>query len=116
MNTDSSSVGLTETKTFTLPEPFRTESGSELPGVEVAYETYGELNAAGDNAVLVIHALTGDAHAAGYHSPGDPRPGNGGNLTIDTGATSSFPRTTWAAARARPGPRRRTPPPAAPTG
>ncbi|MEX0913645.1 MAG: homoserine O-acetyltransferase, partial [Demequina sp.] len=36
-----------------------------LPGVRLAYETWGQLNAAGDNAVYVAHALTGDAHATG---------------------------------------------------
>ncbi len=72
---DSSSVGLTKSRTITLPEPFRTDSGETLPEVRVAYETYGQLSPAGDNAVLIIHALTGDAHAAGFHSPDDPRPG-----------------------------------------
>jgi homoserine O-acetyltransferase len=72
---DPGSVGLTKTNFIRLSEPFRTESGFILPDVTIAYETYGELNAAKDNGVLVIHALTGDAHAAGYHSETDPRPG-----------------------------------------
>lgn len=72
---DPGSVGLVQPRTLTLPEPFRTESGETLPEVRVCYETYGELSPGGDNAVLVIHALTGDAHAAGFHSRDDPRPG-----------------------------------------
>ena len=72
---DPSSVGLTKTRTIALPEPFLTDSGETLPEVQVAYETYGELSSGANNAILVIHALTGDAHAAGFHSPDDPRPG-----------------------------------------
>lgn len=51
------------------------EFGGALPDVRLAYETWGELNAARDNAVLVLHALTGDAHAAGVSGPGQPSPG-----------------------------------------
>lgn len=51
------------------------ESGQQLPDVTVAYETYGELAPARDNAVLVLHALTGDSHAAGPAGPGHPTPG-----------------------------------------
>jgi homoserine O-acetyltransferase len=75
LSTKSDSIGLTETRHHKLSVPFRTESGRELTDVSVAYETYGAPNATRDNAVLVIHALTGDAHAAGYHSEADPRPG-----------------------------------------
>ncbi|MDQ2756207.1 MAG: homoserine O-acetyltransferase [Actinomycetota bacterium] len=51
------------------------ERGGLLPGVQVAYETWGALNAAGDNAVLVEHALTGDSHVVGPVGPGHPSPG-----------------------------------------
>ena len=51
------------------------ELGGTLPEVEIAYETWGELNAARDNAVFVFHALTGDAHVAGVAAAGQPTPG-----------------------------------------
>lgn len=51
------------------------ELGGELPGVRLAYETWGELSPARDNAVLVLHALTGDSHATGPAGPGHPTPG-----------------------------------------
>jgi homoserine O-acetyltransferase len=48
------------------------DSGATLSGVDVAYETYGELNAAKSNAILVLHAFSGDAHAAGVSHEGKP--------------------------------------------
>ncbi|WP_353950407.1 homoserine O-acetyltransferase [Knoellia sp. S7-12] len=51
------------------------ERGGSLPEVTVAYETWGTLNAARDNAVLVEHALTGDAHVEGPAGPGQATPG-----------------------------------------
>jgi homoserine O-acetyltransferase/O-succinyltransferase len=59
----------------TLPAPLALETGAELPGVRIAYETWGSLNAAGTNAVLVHHALTGDSHVAGPAGPGHATPG-----------------------------------------
>jgi len=50
-----------------LPDPLPLDSGRELAGVEIAFETYGELNAARDNAILVFHALTGDQFVASEH-------------------------------------------------
>ena len=51
------------------------ERGGEIPDVTIAYETWGELNAAADNAILVLHALTGDSHVVGPIEPGHPTPG-----------------------------------------
>jgi homoserine O-acetyltransferase len=59
-----------DTQYFTFaeyPEGFSLESGRSLSPVTLAYETYGELNARGDNAVLILHGFTADAHAAGVH-------------------------------------------------
>ena len=51
------------------------DSGARLPGVRLAYETWGTLSPARDNAVLVLHALTGDSHVTGPAGPGHPTPG-----------------------------------------
>ena len=56
-------------------DALRLECGDSLSELFVAYETWGELNAGRDNAVLVLHALTGDSHAAGPIEPGYPAPG-----------------------------------------
>src|ERR1700684_417940 len=60
------SVGVVETKYLDLPTPVRLDCGRELPSVRVAYETYGTLSPRRDNVILVCHALSGDAHAAGF--------------------------------------------------
>jgi homoserine O-acetyltransferase/O-succinyltransferase len=59
------SAGVVETKYLDLPEPVQLDCGQELHPVRVAYETYGSLSPARDNVILVCHALSGDAHAAG---------------------------------------------------
>jgi homoserine O-acetyltransferase/O-succinyltransferase len=56
-----------QTKLVHFNEPFELEFGNVLPGVTVAYEAYGKLNDEGTNAVLVCHALSGDAHASDYY-------------------------------------------------
>ncbi|MCK9409985.1 MAG: alpha/beta fold hydrolase, partial [Bacteroidetes bacterium] len=53
---------------FNAQHPLHLDCGVEVSPITVAYETYGQLNTAGDNAIVVCHALTGSAHAAGYSS------------------------------------------------
>jgi homoserine O-acetyltransferase len=71
------SVGTVETKYYTFGDPKTEvilESGKKLDSITLAYETYGKLNEQKSNAILVLHALSGDAHAAGFHK-GDKRAG-----------------------------------------
>ena len=75
--TQGSSVGIVKPSTYTFAEnePFKLESGATIAPVTLAYETYGRLNADRSNAILILHALSGSAHAAGYHATEDARPG-----------------------------------------
>ena len=68
-------VGLVQTRYATWLEPLPLDSGASLAPVTLAYETYGRLSPARDNAILLLHALSGDAHAAGRHSAADRKPG-----------------------------------------
>ena len=69
------SVGLVTPKTQKFEQALSLDCGRTLPSYEMVYETYGELNADHSNAILICHALSGDAHAAGYHSMDDKKPG-----------------------------------------
>lgn len=71
---DATSVGLVSPLLFQYKQPFALQNGTVLPSFDLVYETYGELNQAKSNAVLICHALSGHHHAAGYHQ-GDRKPG-----------------------------------------
>src|SRR5450631_2035482 len=60
------SAGVFRTQYVDLPEPLPLDGGRTLDQVRIAYETYGRLSPAKDNVILVCHALSGDAHAAGW--------------------------------------------------
>jgi len=69
----SNSVGLVVPQRATFDQPLQLKSGAMLPGFELVYETYGELNAARSNAVLVCHALSSNHHVAGYYDANDQK-------------------------------------------
>ena len=69
------SVGIVETQIGHFSQALTLECGKTLSQYDIAYETYGELNADASNAILICHALSGDQHAAGYNSMEDRKPG-----------------------------------------
>jgi len=75
---EEGSAGVVTPQQVTLfhpPHELKLEGGSTLGPITIQYETYGTLNAKKDNAILICHALSGDAHAAGRHSADDPDAG-----------------------------------------
>ncbi|MEM3017378.1 MAG: homoserine O-acetyltransferase [Candidatus Bathyarchaeia archaeon] len=75
---ESGSVGIVKTRYYTFAHPpneMILESGRRLGPITLAYETYGKLNSTKSNAILIFHALSGDAHVAGRHRRTDPKPG-----------------------------------------
>ncbi len=69
------SVGIVVPQRFRCEDEFALQCGRTLHGFELIFETYGKLNAARSNAVLICHALSGNHHAAGFHAETDTKPG-----------------------------------------
>ena len=67
-------LGIVSSMNYEIPGIFRLESGKTLSRVRIEYEIYGKMNPDKSNVILICHALTGDAHAAGFHA-GDKKPG-----------------------------------------
>ncbi|WP_188149468.1 homoserine O-succinyltransferase MetX [Teredinibacter waterburyi] len=83
------SVGIVAPQTFEFDQPLLLACGRTLDRYELVVETYGTLNAEASNAILICHALSGNHHAAGYHSTDDRKPGwwehyIGPNKPLDT--------------------------------
>lgn len=69
------SVGLVDPQIAHFDEPLPLRSGRTLPSYQLVYETYGTLNEQRSNAILICHALSGNHHAAGFHSEDETKPG-----------------------------------------
>lgn len=69
------SVGKVSPQDFTFNEGLKLQCGQLLAPITLRYETYGTLSPNADNAILIEHALSGDAHVAGYYSESDEKPG-----------------------------------------
>jgi homoserine O-acetyltransferase len=75
---NGNSVGIVETKVIRVVEadsPLALQCGKTLGPIDAAYETYGRMTDEKDNVILICHALSGNAHVAGYNSPADKKPG-----------------------------------------
>src|SRR5437667_182161 len=83
------SVGLVVARKLAIDQPLALDCGRTLPRFDLMVETYGELNAARSNAVLVCHALSADHHAAGFHAP------HPGPLPASGERESSSPKPGW---------------------
>jgi len=92
---EEASVGLVETKYFTFAEPpneLELECGRKLGPITLAYESCGEMNADKSNCILILHALSGDAHVAGKHHPKDRKAGWWDNMV---GPGKAFDTTNY---------------------
>jgi homoserine O-acetyltransferase len=88
-------IGIVETKYFTFGSNYDgliLSTGKKLLPVTIAYETYGTLNSEKNNAILINHALSGSAHAAGYHSVNDT---NSGWWDLYIGPNKAFDTNTY---------------------
>ena len=97
---DDNSVGIVEKKFFTFAEPpdeMVLDSGARLGPITLAYETCGTLNEEKSNVILVLHALSGDSHVAGYYKTEDEKPGWRSRPTASaSGTTRIMARPTGA--------------------
>ena len=90
---------IVEKKVFELPE-FRTSDGQPIKNVRIGWESYGALNEARSNAILIAHYFSGSSHAAGRYKKEDVYPGYwdaliGPGKAIDTGRYFVFSSTHW---------------------
>jgi homoserine O-acetyltransferase/O-succinyltransferase len=89
------SVGTVDTQFLQLPKPLRLDCGEELHPIQIAYETYGTLSPARDNVILVCHALSGDAHAAGFARTPPPESTRDGFAAEDRDGTAGKGLGWW---------------------
>ena len=89
------SVGTAETQFLDLPKPVRLDCGRDLHQVRVAYETYGTLSPRRDNVILVCHALSGDAHAAGFAKSPPPESTRDGFAATDRDGSTAGKGLGW---------------------
>jgi homoserine O-acetyltransferase len=89
------SVGTVETQFLDLPTPLKLDCGRTLHPIRIAYETYGTLSPARDNVILVCHALSGDAHAAGFAKTPPPESTRDGFAAEDRDGTAGRGLGWW---------------------